>query len=97
MCFAGDIMKKTSKRLVKRLRSSQRVQYPENEARHFWLSTLLDAYHVLDVGISIELKQEEENRRVSVTCRKGCSNCCLRPILPGVGQFSALNRVNFKG
>lgn len=75
-------MKKSSKRLAKQLRSSQRVQYPDDEARHPWLSILLDAYHVIDVGVSIELEQEEEKRRVRVTCRKGCSNCCLRPNVP---------------
>ncbi len=64
MWFAEDVMKKTSKRLVQQLRCSQRVQYPDDEARHPWLSILLDAYHVIDVGISIELKQEEEKRRV---------------------------------
>ncbi|MBL7119717.1 MAG: YkgJ family cysteine cluster protein [Dehalococcoidia bacterium] len=82
-------MKKPSKQLAKQLRSSQRVQYPDDEARHPWLSILLDGYHVIDVGISIELKQEEEKHRTSVTCRKGCSNCCLRPTVP-IGPLEEL-------
>lgn len=75
-------MKKSSKKLAKYLRSSQRLRYPDDEARYPWLSILLDTYHIIDAGTSIELKEEELKRGVKVTCSKGCSNCCLRPMVP---------------
>lgn len=75
-------MKKASKQFSKQLRSSQRGRYPDDEARHPWLSILLDTYHVVDVGISIELKEEHKKRKSKIACHKGCSNCCLRPNVP---------------
>ena len=75
-------MKESAKKLSKQLRSSQRLTYPDDEARYSWLSTLLDAYHIVDVGISIELTEEEAKRKAKVACHQGCSNCCLRPTVP---------------
>ena len=89
-------MKKSSKKLTKYLRGTQRVSYPEDEAKYSWLSTLLDTYHVLDTGISLELKQAELERRAKVACHNGCSNCCVLPVVPiteperwGISWFSS--------
>jgi len=89
-------MKKSSKKLKQYLRDNQRVRYPEDEARYSWLPTLLDTYHVLDTGISLELKQAELERKDKVTCKKGCSNCCVHIAVPitepelwGISWFSS--------
>ncbi|MFC1875371.1 YkgJ family cysteine cluster protein [Chloroflexota bacterium] len=78
-------MKKASRKSTKYISSSQRLEYPDDEARYPWLSTLLDTYHVIDSGISIELKQEELKRKAKVACHRGCSNCCLNPTIPVTG------------
>lgn len=75
-------MKKTSKQFSKRLRNSQRVRYPDDEAKHPRLSALLDMYHSIDVGISIELQEERKKHKSGLACHEGCSNCCLRPNIP---------------
>ncbi|MFC1866498.1 YkgJ family cysteine cluster protein [Chloroflexota bacterium] len=75
-------MKKSSKRLSKFLRASNRTKYQDAEARFDWLSPLLDTYHAINGGISIELKAEELNRKEDVACHEGCNNCCLRPTAP---------------
>lgn len=75
-------MKKTSKLIAKKIKSSQRARYQDDENRYPWLSILLDAYHVIDIGISIELEQEKDRRKANVACHKGCSNCCARPHVP---------------
>ena len=58
--------------------SKPRRRYPEDEAKYPWLSLLLNAFHIVDEGIKSELKKEETKRNQKVTCRKGCSNCCLK-------------------
>jgi len=78
----GRASKKPSKKIAKQLRLSQRVRYPEAEAKYPWLSILLDTYHVLDTGISLELPYEKERRKEKVACHHGCGNCCLRPTVP---------------
>lgn len=70
------------KELRKKLKKSQRLRYPVEEVEHVWLPILLDAYHIADVGISIELRQEEKKRNAKVACYPGCSNCCSRPTVP---------------
>jgi len=40
-----------------------------------WLSLLIDAYYIIDKGISDAIKQEQLKKRI-LACRKGCSNCC---------------------
>jgi len=59
-----------------------RVRYPEDEAANPWLSFLLDAYHIQDTGIAVELEQEKKRRQEKLGCRRGCGTCCQRPTVP---------------
>jgi Fe-S-cluster containining protein len=53
----------------------QRLSFREDEAIHPWLSMLLDAYCIIDKGISEAIKTElKKGRRLA--CGKGCSHCC---------------------
>jgi Fe-S-cluster containining protein len=72
----------TSKKFSKQLRNSPRESYPDDEAKHPRLSALLDMYHAVDIGISIELEEERNKHRSALACHKGCGNCCLRPNVP---------------
>ncbi|MHA2068479.1 MAG: hypothetical protein ACXABY_29300 [Candidatus Thorarchaeota archaeon] len=56
-------MKKSSKKLAKYLTNSQRLRYADDEAKYPWLSALLDTYHIIDAGTSIELREEEKKIR----------------------------------
>ena len=52
------------------------------EAQYGWLTMLLDAYHVLQVGTELLLDQEKLRRGSNVACDAGCTSCCLRPEVP---------------
>jgi hypothetical protein len=73
---------RTSKKLQKTIEAANRLSYPEDEARFDWLSVLLDAYHVIDAGTALELRDEERRRGAGVACHRGCDNCCLRTVVP---------------
>jgi Fe-S-cluster containining protein len=75
-------MKKSSKRISKFLRVSNRTTYSDAEARFHWLSPLLDTYQVIDVGTAIELKAEKLKRKENIACQQSCNSCCLRPTVP---------------
>ena len=51
----------------------ERISFPEEETKYNWLSMLLDAYYVIDVGIKEAI--EKESREVA--CYDGCSECCF--------------------
>ncbi len=52
-----------------------RVTFPYDEKRYSWLPMLLNAYYVIDKGVSEALKEEfKKGKRLA--CRKGCSYCC---------------------
>jgi len=53
-----------------------RVHFAEDEARFPWLTSLLDAYAVLDAGIARALA--DSGRKAA--CRTGCFACCLQRI-----------------
>ena len=71
-----------SKKISKMIRTTDRLRYAEDEATHPWLSILLDTYHILDIGISVEIYEEQKRRKDKLACQHGCSNCCLRPTVP---------------
>jgi Fe-S-cluster containining protein len=53
-----------------------RLKYPEEELKFPWLSMLLDAYAIVDAGVSEAIAAEEQGRGVRLACRKGCDSCC---------------------
>jgi Fe-S-cluster containining protein len=70
------------KKTAKLLRNMDRERYPDDEAHYIWLSPLLDAYHIQNTGIAVELEQESRKRNATVACRRGCTACCERPAVP---------------
>ncbi len=55
---------------------SARARFPEDEKRLQWLSMLLDAYAIVDTGVSVAVRQEEKKQKVKLACGKGCGACC---------------------
>ncbi len=53
----------------------KRVAFPEHEQRLPWLSMVMDAYLVVDKGISEGIKREEKQGK-SLACARGCASCC---------------------
>lgn len=70
-------MKTTQKRVIK----PSRLKFPD-EAKYEWLPMLLDAFHIVDTWVLVELEAEEKRRKTKVACHKGCSSCCLKPRVP---------------
>ena len=71
-----------SSKLQRVIKAARRLPYPGDEARFPWLSILLDAYHAVDAGTALELRDEEKRRGTTVACRRGCAACCRRPVVP---------------
>lgn len=59
-----------------------RFNFPKAEKKYEWLPMLLDAYHIIDSAIKIELEQEENKRNQKCACKKGCAICCQKPTVP---------------
>jgi len=53
----------------------QRLSFPSDEPLHPWMSLLLDAYCLVDRGVS-EAIQTELRKGRKLACGKGCSHCC---------------------
>ncbi len=53
-----------------------RLTFPEDEAMLPWLSLLLDAYAVIDKGISIAISREKRKRKKRLACAEKCDTCC---------------------
>jgi len=53
----------------------QRPRFPE-EAKFPWLTMLLDAYAMIDEGVAVAVKAQEDDLDVKLACREGCDNCC---------------------
>ena len=53
----------------------QRLSFANDETRFAWLSTLLDAYSIIDKGVSVAIAREQKQGR-ELACAKGCSSCC---------------------
>lgn len=56
--------------------NAKKLTFTEDEQKHKWLPMLVDAYHLIDLGIAeaVKLKEKKENR--TLACTKGCANCC---------------------
>lgn len=52
-----------------------RISFKEEPRSIPWLSMLLDAFYIIDKGISEAIKIESRRQR-KVACTKGCSICC---------------------
>jgi hypothetical protein len=55
---------------------SFRVRFPDEEGKFPWLSMLLDAYAIIDEGVAVAVREEEDDANAKLACRKGCDNCC---------------------
>jgi len=53
----------------------KRVQFVDDEAKFPWLPVLLNAYEVIDIGVSAAIEREQRDGR-ELACAKGCSSCC---------------------
>ena len=53
-----------------------------DEQKYHWLPILLDSYAICDDGTSHDLADHIKTRGQSVACHKGCSACCLNPMVP---------------
>ncbi|MFC1588715.1 YkgJ family cysteine cluster protein [Pseudomonadota bacterium] len=53
----------------------QRLSFPADEGKFPWLSILLDAYNIIDQGVSTAINREQKQGRV-LACAKGCCSCC---------------------
>jgi Fe-S-cluster containining protein len=54
---------------------TRRLSFPDDEKDHPWLSTLLEAYYIVDKGIVHAIGAEKKTGR-KLACAKGCSSCC---------------------
>lgn len=52
-----------------------RARYPEEEAKFPWLPLILEAYAIIDKGVSSALKRAKKNG-FKLACKRGCANCC---------------------
>ncbi|MDH5764716.1 MAG: YkgJ family cysteine cluster protein [Gammaproteobacteria bacterium] len=52
-----------------------RQNFTEDEKRFPWLSLLLDAYLIIDEGVSEAIRREQKQGH-PLACAKGCSSCC---------------------
>ncbi len=53
-----------------------RPVFPEDEARLPWLSLLLEAYAVIDRGVSIAISRQKRKHNKRPACRERCAACC---------------------
>ena len=60
---------------------SRRVRFSE-ESRLAWLPSLLDAYALIDTGVSIALRKGEKERGKGPACSPGCAVCCGQKDIP---------------
>jgi Fe-S-cluster containining protein len=72
-----------------------RHEFSDDEKKHKWLPTLLDAYAIAD-EVNTELLKERAQQGIRIACSKGCPSCCKRPSVPftapelmGISWFAA--------
>ncbi len=56
--------------------SPSRLSFQQDEKRQSWLPLILDAYAVIDEGVSRAIADEEKKRGIRLACARGCGNCC---------------------
>ncbi len=55
---------------------SARLRFPDDEKRLQWLPLLLDAFAIIDEGISAAIRDHEKKFKSRLACKKGCGSCC---------------------
>ena len=68
--MAGDLLH------AMRLGRERRVRFPQDEDRHPWLRSLLEAYALVDGGVALAVTARGE----TPACGPGCFNCCIQPV-----------------
>ena len=53
----------------------QRLSFPTDETQFPWLSILLNAYSIIDQGVSAAINLEQKQGH-ELACTKGCASCC---------------------
>ncbi len=53
-----------------------RLRFPEEEAKFPWLAMLLAAYAIVDEGVAVAVKAQEDELNIKLACREGCDSCC---------------------
>ncbi len=61
---------------MKNRKVSIRLRFPEEEKHLPWLPLLLDAFAIIDKGVSIAIKEHEKKLKTKLACTKGCGSCC---------------------
>lgn len=56
-------------------RKPKRLTFTDDEKRLPWLTTLLDAFSIIDKGVNAAIEREHKKGR-ELACAKGCSSCC---------------------
>lgn len=57
------------------------MSFPDDEKRQPWLPHLLDAYAIIDTGVSIAIRREKKQGR-EIACKRGCDACCSQKDIP---------------
>jgi Fe-S-cluster containining protein len=55
---------------------SARLRFPEEEKLRPWLPLLLDAFALIDKGLSAAIQEHEKKFKTKLACKKGCGSCC---------------------
>jgi Fe-S-cluster containining protein len=55
---------------------STRLRFPEDEQLRPWLPLLLDAFAIIDKGLSAAIQEHEKKFKSKLACKKGCGPCC---------------------
>ena len=55
---------------------STRLRFPEDEKLRPWLPLLLDAFAIIDKGLSTAIQEHEKKFKSKLACKKGCGPCC---------------------
>lgn len=77
------VAKLTDKKLQRFNRELKRgrLKY-SSESNYNWLPDLLDAYHIVDAGVLVEIDSQERKTKRKIACNKGCYACCLNSSVP---------------
>lgn len=59
-----------------------KLNFPKFESKYAWLAILLNAFYKNDLGVYNELHIYLKKTNHKLACKKGCFNCCLKPMVP---------------